>query len=70
MDITFVFYTVHKIVVLIFLNPRFKKYGFLSEDKFETRIYFLPRKLQNLNTDIPNYYMNEANLNTSLVQLS
>lgn len=54
----------------IFLDPRFKKYGFLSDDKFETCKSQLSRKLQHFNIDIPNNLINEENQNTSLVQSS
>lgn len=54
----------------ILLDPRFKKYGFSSNDRFETCKSQLARKLQNLNIDIPNNVINEENQNTSLVQSS
>lgn len=53
----------------IILDPRFKKYGFSSDHKFETCKVGLERKLQDINVQMPNEPVEECPT-TSIVQSS
>ncbi|XP_016661483.1 zinc finger BED domain-containing protein 1-like [Acyrthosiphon pisum] len=53
----------------IILDPRFKKYGFSSDHKFETCKVGLARKLQDINVQMPNEPVEERPT-TSIVQSS
>jgi len=44
----------------IILDPRFKKYGFSSDHKFETCKVGLARKIQDINVQMPNEPVEEC----------
>lgn len=54
----------------IFLDPRFMKHGFSSNDKFELCKSYLVRKLQNLNVQIPNDIIEDETSTSSITQVS